>query len=187
MICVNPFGCCPIYETENFKFTKVKEKDAEQLYRCYSDPVTKSRMNNDNCGGPWNIKGVESVQKGIRGWIKEFDDGFYIRWSINHKNSGKIVGTVEIAPIPNFTRFWDGKCNTGILRIDIISSLEDEKNISEVLSVVSDHFFADFNVGKIIIKATEEDSERRTALRKNNFNKFEDSSFPFSDYFVKSR
>lgn len=44
----NPFDECPMYETDNVIFTKVKMDDAEDLFECYSDPITKGHMNNDN-------------------------------------------------------------------------------------------------------------------------------------------
>lgn len=183
----NPFDKCPVYETNNLMFTKVKKEDAADLFECYSDPITMSRMNNDNCGGVWDMHNIDTVIKGIKGWKQEFDDRFYIRWSVNHKKISKIIGTIEIAPIPNTTRFWDGVCQTGILRIDIISSLESEAVFSEILKMVTDNFFTDFNIKNIIIKATQDDIQRILALRNNNFDILENNSFPYSDYFIKRK
>ncbi|MBK1812266.1 hypothetical protein JHL18_16710 [Clostridium sp. YIM B02505] len=187
MCSINPFDKCPVYESNNLIFTKVKEEDAIDLFECYSDPITKNRMNNDNCGGIWDTRNIDAVIKGIKGWEQEFDDRFYIRWSINHKHTNKIVGTMEIAPVPNTTRFCDGNCQTGILRIDIISSLENEIVLSEILRVVSDNFYTDFDIKDIIIKATKDDGERVLALENSNFDKLENNNFPYSDYYVKRK
>ncbi len=184
---INPFDKCPAYETNNLMFTKVKEEDAIDLFQCYSDPITKSRMNNDNCGGVWDTHNISAVIKGIKGWEREFNDKFYIRWSIRHKQTNKIVGTIEIAPIPNTTRFWDDACETGILRIDIISHLEAKIILSEILAMVSDNFYSDFHIKNIITKATKDHGERILALEDNNFHKLENSTFPYSDYYIKTK
>jgi hypothetical protein len=184
---INPFDKCPVYETNNLILTKVKEEDAIDLFECYSDPITKNRMNNDNCGGVWDTRNIDVVIKGIKGWNQEFDDRFYIRWSINHKQTNKIVGTIEIAPVPNTTRFRDGVCETGILRIDIISYLENEIILSEILRMASDNFYTDFDISNIIIKATKDYGERVLALENKNFEKLENNSFPYSDYFIKRK
>ena len=184
---INPFDKCPVYETNNLIFRKVEEEDAIDLFQCYSDPITKNRMNNDNCGGVWDTRNINAVINGIKGWEREFNDRFYIRWSINHKQTNKIVGTIEIAPVPNTTRFLDGACQTGILRIDIISSLENKIVLSEILTMVSDKFYSDFDIKNIIIKATKDDKERVSALENNGFNKLKDSTFPYRDYYVKRK
>lgn len=182
----NPFEKCPLYETDNMIFTKVKDKDAKELFECYSDPITKSHMNNDNCGGEWDCHSIDIVRKGISGWEKEFDARFYIRWSVRYKQVNKIIGTIEIAPIPNTTRFLDGVCQTGILRIDAISSLENKAIFSEILKMVTDNFYTDFDIENIIIKATQDDNQRILALENNNFEKLKNNSIiPYSDYYVK--
>jgi hypothetical protein len=136
----DPFVSCPVYETDNLLFSKVREQHAEELFKCYSDPVTVSHMNNDNCGGDWDVSSIEIVRRGIRGWESEYDAKFYIRWSITHKESKRIIGTIEIAPVPNTTRFFDGMCSTGILRMDILSSFEKEEIFSEILKMARDNF-----------------------------------------------
>lgn len=184
----NPFEKCPIYETDDLIFTKVKDEDAKELFECYSDPITKSHMNNDNCGGEWDCHSIDVVRKGISGWEKEFDAKFYIRWSVTHKRINKIIGTIEIAPIPNTTRFLDGVCKTGILRIDIISSFENESTFSEISKMVTDSFYTDFDIENIITKATQDDIQRSLALENNNFDKLKNNTFiPYIDYYIKRK
>lgn len=187
MINRNPFEKGPIYETHNLKFKKVKDEDAVDLFECYSDPITKSHMNNDNCGGEWDCHSIDVVRQGISGWEKEFDARFYIRWSVTHKQINKIIGTIEVAPIPNTTRFLDGVCKTGILRIDIISFLENEDIFSEILKMVTGNLYADFDIDNIIIKATKDDIQRILALENNNFvNLKSNSLISYDDYYIKS-
>lgn len=181
----NPFEKCPIYETDNLIFTKVKEEDAEELFKCYSDTITLRHMNNDNCGGNWDVSTIEIVRKGIRGWESEFEAKFYIRWSVTHKPTNRIIGTIEIAPIPNTTRFFDGICKTGILRIDIISSFEKVEIFSEILKVIKDNFYLDFHIENIVTKCLSEDSQRILALVNTKFEKCENNNIVgYNDYYI---
>jgi len=183
----NPFEKCPVYETENLLFTKIKIEDAADLFQCYSDPVTRGHMNNDNCGGEWDCHSIEVVKLGIRGWELEFDDGFYIRWSVTYKPTNKIIGTIEISPVPNITRFHDGVCENGILRVDIISNLEKEKVFSEIFKMTAENFFSDFGIKKIITKYPEDDQQRVLGLEKCNFERVEDYKIiPYSNYYMKN-
>lgn len=143
-------------------------------------------MNNDNCGGEWDCRSIDIVKNGISGWEKEFEVRFYIRWSVRYKQLNKIIGTIEIAPIPNTTRFLDGVCQTGILRIDIISFLENEAIFSEILKMVTNNFYTDFGIENIIMKATIDDIQRIQSLEYNYFVKLESNPFvPFDDYYIK--
>lgn len=67
------FEKCLVYETENLIFSKVKVEDTVDLFKCYSDPITKSHMNNDNCGREWDCHSIDVVKEGIRDWEKEFE------------------------------------------------------------------------------------------------------------------
>ncbi|MGH4123204.1 MAG: hypothetical protein ACREV6_09800 [Clostridium sp.] len=184
----NPFIKCPVYETDNLIFTKVKDEDAIELFKCYSDPITRSHINNDNCGGEWDTHNIDVVKKGIIGWKEEFDAKFYIRWSVTHKHTNTIIGTIEIAPVPNTTRFLDGVCRIGILRIDILSSFEDEEVFSEILKMAKDNFYTDFDIENIIIKATKDDTQRTLALENNRFEKCGNNSIvPYNDYYLKRK
>jgi RimJ/RimL family protein N-acetyltransferase len=59
---MNPFDECPIYETKHFTFKRVCEEDAEDLFICYSDPVTLKHMNNDNCSGEWRPASADELK-----------------------------------------------------------------------------------------------------------------------------
>lgn len=184
----NPFEKCPVYETDNLIFTMVKEEDAEELFHCYSDPITLSHMNNDNCGGEWDVSNIDIVKKGIRGWVKEFEDKFYIRWSVTYKYTKRIIGTIEIAPIPNTTRFLDGVCENGILRIDIISIFENEQIFTEILKMTTENFYKDFHIKNIVMKAKKDDCPRTFALKNNGFHMYEEKSIiKYDDYYFKRR
>ncbi|MCM1989572.1 GNAT family N-acetyltransferase [Oceanirhabdus seepicola] len=183
----SPFEICPVYETENLIFTKIKVEDAVELFQCYSDPITKSHMNNDNCGGEWDCHSIEVIKQGIRGWEQEFDEKFYIRWSVTYKPTNKVIGTIEIAPVPNKTRFLDGVCQIGILRVDIISFLEREKIFSEIFNMATNNFYSDFDINNIITKATQDDIQRVLSLKNSNYERLKNYEIiPYSDYYIKS-
>jgi ribosomal-protein-alanine N-acetyltransferase len=184
----NPFEKCPVYETDNLTFTMVKEEDAEELFQCYSDPITASHMNNDNCGGDWDVSTIDIVKKSIGGWVKEFDAKFYIRWSVTHKYTKRIIGTIEIAPIPNTTKFLDGVCENGILRVDIISTFENEQILTEILKMATENFYIDFDIKNIVIKSRKDDLARVLALKNNRFDKYEEKSIvKYNHYYIKRK
>lgn len=184
---INPFEKCPVYETENLLFTKIKVEDAADLFECYSDPITKSHMNNDNCGGEWNCHSIDVVKQGIRAWEQEFKDKFYIRWSITYKPTNKKIGTIEIAPVPNTMRFLDGVCQIGILRVDIISFLEKEEIFSEIFNMATNNFYLDFDINSIITKATQDDFQRVSSLDNCSYKRLENYSvIQYSDYYIKN-
>ena len=76
---VNPFDECPVYETERFTYRLVNADDAEDLFVCYSDPVTLEHMNNDNCPGKWR---PESAAELKNAWQKDYELRHFLRWSI---------------------------------------------------------------------------------------------------------
>lgn len=59
--------------------------------------------------------------------------------------------------------------------------------LSEILRMVSDNFYTDFDISNIIIKATKDDGERVLALENKNFDKLESNTFPYSNYFIKRK
>ncbi|WP_052339423.1 GNAT family N-acetyltransferase [Gorillibacterium massiliense] len=184
----SPFQICPFYEGETLSFSLVKEEDAEELFECYSDPVTKSHMNNDNCGGVWDTPSIDVVRQAIRAWIKEFEVGFFIRWSVTYKPLNQIIGTIEIAPIPNTTRFLDGFCRMGILRIDLLSSFEKASIFCDIVNVTADHFFHDFDIDHIITKSPEDQYQKTEALISCGYEKWRTTGFfPFADYYIKNK
>lgn len=184
----NPFLHCPEYETENFIVTKIKLADAEDLFEVYSDLTTRSHMNNDNCGGEWQCNTLEVVQEGIRSWEREYDEKYYIRWTVTNKKLKKHIGTIELAPAPGRLRFFDGICTTGILRVDIKSELENEEVFSEIYNMTDSEMMETFGVERIITKGVPSEVERIKGLGKGHYIKLPDNEIiPYPHYYIKNK
>lgn len=90
--------------------------------------------------------------------------------------------------VPNTTRFLDGVCQNGILRVDIISTFENEQIFTEILKMAAENFYIDFDIKNIVIKAGKADLTRVLALKNNSFNKYEEKSIiKYSDYYFKRK
>ena len=179
----NAFRECPVYETNGFDFRLVELKDADNLFECYSDQITLKHTNGDNCNGKFRCQSVDDMKRIIMSWQKEYIAGNYIRWSIIKKESAKVVGTMEIAPIPYAIKFYKG-CDTGILRIDLISDEETVENYVEILAVVKKEFFKDFLIKKIAFKAPQSHYNKVKAMEKMCFQEDKESELPFEDYYI---
>lgn len=188
MIKANPFDECPVYETDNFIFTKIKPEDAEDLFEVYSDLTTRQHMNNDNCGGEWPCDSLEIMEQGIKSWEQEYQDKFYIRWTVTQKHTMKHIGTIELAPAPSVTRFFDGVCDTGILRVDIKSELETESVFTEIYSMTRNEMIEDFGIIKIITKGLGHDDQRIQGLNNSAYHRMNDYEIiSYPDYYFVSK
>ena len=175
----NPFDECPIYETAHFIFRRVSEHDAEDLFICYSDPITLQHMNNDNCNGEWRPKSADELKYA---WQKDYERRTFVRWSIIDKITQRAIGTIEIAPLPWGRWFFGKETPMGILRIDILSRYEQESVFIEITELLAGELARDFEVNQVIIKAPPEEPEKVNALLKNQFTM---TDFPYPYYYMK--
>lgn len=152
---------CPQMETERFLLRLVEEKDAEDLLQVYSDKAAVALMNSDNCTNDFYFTSPEQMDEMIRFWTAEYEMRYYVRWSIVDKESGHVVGTVEL-----FHReaedFFD---DCGILRLDLRSDYEQSGWIAEIVGLVLEPGWKLFGYGKVAVKAIPEATERIEALR----------------------
>ena len=180
---VNPFDECPVYETEHFVFRLVNENDAEDLFICYSDPVTLKHMNNDNCGGEWRPKSADELKYA---WQKDYERRTFLRWSIKFKITNRVIGTIEIAPLPWGRWFFGAEPPIGILRIDLLSSFEKQGFFAEIICLMATEIADDFEVNKIIMKASPDEAEKVNALILNHFYPDTNKEVGYDDYYIKT-
>lgn len=162
----DPYRSCPTLESEHFILRLVSETDAEDLLVCYSDPKAWEIFNTDRCTSDFRYGTLAEMMECIRLWLDAYRDKFYIRFSVLNKATQKPVGTVEM-----FGSLI-AKGRGGVLRIDVCSAYETKEFISELLRLADDHFFALFNVERIISKAIPTAIERIEALRSAGFAPF---------------
>jgi RimJ/RimL family protein N-acetyltransferase len=182
----NPFDKCPIYETENCTYRLVKDDDAEDLFIVYSDPITLSHMNNDNCKGEFRCASVDVMQDAIRRWQNDYERRTFLRWSIIYKNTTKAIGTIEIAPLPWGRWFFGKETPIGILRIDLLSCYEQETILTEIFKMMGTELANDFEVNQVIMKAPPNEPEKIKALITNKFHPYILADFPYKHYYKRS-
>lgn len=138
----SPFVKCPVYETGSFKLRLVSIEDAEGLLACYADRAAVARMNADNCTSDFYYQTIEEMQECIRFWLDEYEKAYYVRFAVLYKESGKAVGTMEIYP-----------GEKSVLRLDLASEFEREEYVEELLINALDHWYFDFGIDVMVLKA----------------------------------
>ena len=179
----NPYKKCPIYETKQFIFRLVEENDAEDLLECYSNAISAKFFNSDNCTSDFIYKSLDEMSSCIKFWIYEYENHGYVRFSIVDKIRGKAIGTIEMfAKQESFGDF--GK--VGVLRLDLASGYEKVEIITELLNIIEDNFYYNFEVESIITKAIPEAKQRVSALKNSGFRELEPNTIvSFDSYFIK--
>ncbi|MDH6371626.1 ribosomal-protein-alanine N-acetyltransferase [Paenibacillus sp. PastF-3] len=185
MSIINPYQVCPVFESERLIYRLVQEEDAEDLLECYSDAASIPLFNSDNCTNDFNFQMIEEMSGCIRFWLDEYAGHSYVRFSIVEKDSDKAVGTIEF-----FARneSVEGVGVIGVLRLDLISRLENEGVLTEILSMIEKEFYDCFGVDAMITKAIPAAKQRITALLNSGYSKIEGNALvSFYDYYMISR
>jgi hypothetical protein len=95
------------------------------------------------------------------------------------------VGTIEF-----FARKErvEGLGVVGVLRLDLISRLENKGVLTEILSLIEKEFYNCFGVDAMITKAIPSAEQRVNALLHSGYSTIESNLIvPFSDYYLISR
>jgi len=176
----NPYKKCPVYETDRFIVRMVQEGDAEDLLGCYSDPVSAKFFNSDNCTSDFAYKSLDEMKNCIRFWIAEYQQQYYIRFSIIDKENAKAIGTIEFFAK---TQSYEDLGKVGVLRIDLASKYEKEGMIREILNMIHDNFYEVFEVENIVTKAIPEAKQRIMALQRNGYQELKENSIVSYDFY----
>jgi len=181
----SPYVECPVYETKQYVIRLVEREDSEDLLECYSDLESVKLFNSDNCGSDFFYRTVEEIAECIDCWINEYTHQGFVRFSIINKSMNKAIGTIEMfAKEETFSEA--GK--VGVLRLDLASGFENKESIAEILTVLDQHLFDDFEVNSIVTKAIPEAQERISVLENNGYSQLSENriiSYPY--YFIKTR
>lgn len=179
----NPYDKCPTYETQNFLFRLVEVNDAKNLLECYSDPKSSKLFNSDNCTGDFICNTEGDVAKLIEFWIDEYNIQYYVRFAIVDKNRKKAIGTIEMFAK---NEIFENIGTVGVLRLDLASNYEKSHYISEILSMIENNFYNDFEVDNIITKSVPEAKVRSMTLENNGFKKLKKGTIvSYDDYYIK--
>jgi RimJ/RimL family protein N-acetyltransferase len=161
----------------------VEEKDAEDLLECYSNSESNKLFNSDNCTSNFIYKSLGEMKNCIKSWIDQYNEKYYVRFSIVDKLNDKAIGTIEFFAKPVD---YKGVFKVGLLRLDVAPKYENEESIVEILDKVNNNFYDDFEVKHIITKAIPVANQRIAALKKERYIELEDKTIvPFDSYFIR--
>ena len=163
---IDPYQKCPVYQNEHYLLRLVEASDASDLLLVYSDEKAVSYFNSDNCNGDdFHYTSLERMQKAIAYWQWEYNRGGFVRWSIIDQHIPQAVGTIEL--FHRLSEDYFNRC--GLLRLDLRSDYEQEKNIFEILSLITPSTFELFGCRMIATKVPPFAVERESATARLGF------------------
>lgn len=173
---------CPMYKKKIITLRQTDMEDAQELLKCYSDEKAVSFFNSDNCHGDnFHYISIERMKQAIDFWDFSYKNKHFVRWTVIMNDSKEKVGTVEM-----FHRVSEDEFNHyGILRIDLQSNYEMQSVIDEILEVVNENFYKEFDVKAILTKAIPGAAERITSLVQSGYQPIKRKFMIYDDYFVK--
>ena len=170
------FQNCPIYQSDRFEIRKMEMKDAHELFRCYSNPQAARYFNGDCCGDDFYYTDYEKFLECMKFWESRYQVRDFVRFTIVDQKQKEIAGMVEICPSYKYSA--DGS-KIGILRIDLLPEYENEKMIKELLTVILEHIYEDFEVQAYA-------TARRSILKQFHFvAAMDECNISFRDYFIR--
>lgn len=87
--------------------------------------------------------------------------------------------------LPSYKYSADGS-KIGILRIDLLPKYENEKMLKELLTLILEHIYEDFEVQAVLMKAQEYATARRNILKQFHFvAAMDECNISFRDYFIR--
>lgn len=159
---MNVYENCPVLENDHFRLRLVREGDAEELLRVYSDTDAVPLFNSDNChGDDFHYSTLARMLEGIRMWLWSYEHGWFVRWSVVELASGQAVGTMELC-----RREGENCC---ILRLDLRSDYERKTAIRSLLGLILPEAEALFGCASVITKAIPKAAVRRETLEEMGF------------------
>jgi len=169
------------------RFVLISEQWKDELYACYTDRYLQKYIDDHNCETIFQFKNKDEMARCIGEWKQACEENHYFRWVAETKNDHKIIGTIEIASIPDTTNYisrvfnkkpgtfvdnpthlFEQGVQNGVLRIDIISSYAQGQIFDDILKVTQ-NFFNDYGLQQIIVQCLAKDKERRRALERHGF------------------
>lgn len=174
------------YENDRILLRPVSIDDAAGLLAVYSDEKSRKLFNCDNFEYICSFDTLEQMQSEIEFYLKSYERKEFVRWTVVSKENQEIAGTIE-----NFYRkSEDAFGDSAILRIDLRSDYEREDFIMQLLELVLQTAYRDFECNRIATKAIDIAKERISALLKCGFTKSDrlitgHKGEEFGDYYVR--
>lgn len=157
---MNPYRQCPTYQNENYRMRFVKQEDANDLLKVYSESKTVALCNCDNCEDNFYYTSKARMEEAINYWIMEYHREGFVRWSILDCTSSTVIGTMEL-----FKRSADDAYdNMAVLRLDLLHKYEKQSYLREILMMILPHIKGLFQCTHVITKCVQEAENRKAVL-----------------------
>jgi hypothetical protein len=154
---MDPYKEALFYETKRFCLRPVRVGDAQDLLRCYGDPVARARMNADFCTNDFCYETAEPMRAAIAFWQTEYAQRMYARLAVIEKVHGEAVGTMEISG-----------GDTSVWRLDLADAFETAETVEELLALTVFEIARDFQAKRLYVKAVNT-PERQAVFLKYGF------------------
>ena len=160
------YEACPILENDRYLLRLTQQDDLESLLPIYSDLNALPFFNSDNCHGDnFYYTTRERMQKALNFWDYSYKNGWFARMTIIEKQTGMIIGTVELCYRVSEDAF-NGMC---ILRVDVGSRYETASVLTEIFGLIAPHTDELLGSHGIVTKAPIYSVERIKALKAVGF------------------
>lgn len=146
----------PVLKTERLKLRLISGNDVQTIFRLYADARVMQQR-----GEPVFEK-EEQVQKLIFHWRKLFAEENGIRWGIEFKQSGKLIGTVGIKKI--FHRHF--RADIGY---DLDPNWWNRGIMTEAVKAITEYGFTKMNLHSFEANITPDHIASRRVLEKLGF------------------
>ena len=162
---INVYEHIPVMESDKFLLREIKDLDAKDLLKVYSDVKSVPIFNSDNCVGDFYITTIQDLKRMIDFWRLEYQNRCYVRWVIIDKKVNCAIGTIEL-----FNRKAEDYFNNcGLLRLDLRSDYENQDIIEDILGIIIPKTKEMFACEMIATKAISIAKERIHALEHKGF------------------
>lgn len=191
------------FKGEALRFSPISNGWESELFNCYIDHYLQENIDDHNCETIFQFKNKDEMARCIEEWKQAWEEDRYYRWIVETINDQQVIGTIEIASIPNTTdyikRVFNKKPGTfvhnpthlfeqgvqnGVLRIDVISKYAQEQIFENILNVTQ-KFFNDYGLQQIIVQCLANDEERRKALERHGFENLKNGEKILYPYRIK--
>ncbi|MET1247748.1 hypothetical protein ABWW58_03045 [Sporolactobacillus sp. STCC-11] len=193
-----------VYSGSFLRFYPINEQWTDELYSCYTNHYLQEYIDDHNCETIFQFKTKDEMARCIEEWNQAWQEDRYYRWVVKTKDENRVIGTIEIASIPNTTnyinRVFNKKPGTfvdnpthlfeqgvqdGVLRIDVIGDYAKEQIFDDILNC-TDEFFTDYRLNKIIVQCLDRDAERYEVMKKHSFSPIIHHGEKLYPYLIKS-
>ncbi|MCO7126897.1 hypothetical protein NIE88_14085 [Sporolactobacillus shoreicorticis] len=192
------------FKGEFLRFSPISKGWERELFNCYIDHYLQEYIDDHNCETIFQFKNKDEMARCIEEWKQARQEDRYYRWMVETKDGNRVIGTIEIASIPdttdyiqkvlhkkpgtfvqNLTQLSDHEFHDGVLRIDVIGDYAKEQIFDDILKC-TDEFFTDYRLNKIIVQCLEHDVERYEVMKKHGFSPLIHHGENLYPYVIKS-